>query len=224
MKGREEALTGEDIQHMTTITYPQCSGEVVRTVDVDGVQVDIIAHRHVSQATIESPMVLSAGIDYQAARAGTYTIFPPSITFRDTAYPDGPAAGTWSSSRGSRIDPASASLGESGSIAGAIAAARRNLTTAKLLKTYGPVAHRASGELDLSGFQDLPVDGEIRVGDVVAACGSDLRYRRAVAVGVGRSNVRYLFAARVGGRLTFGSGKVGAAVRLIRREAGTVAA
>lgn len=204
------------VMNSRTIVYQHAIGEVVETTEVAGIQVDIIRHRKVVQETLTgSPVLIDKDADYEAARAGQYTLLAPEITFRT----EGPKAGTWSSSVGSRIDNHKASLGQSGTIAGAKAAARRNLETQVLLDTFGAKAIREVGIIGLSAFRELDQAAGIHVGDIVAARGHG-QFRRAVAVKVTATKIRYLFTTpSSNGCLTFGTGTPGAEVRLIRREA-----
>lgn len=203
----------------TTITYSQAPAEVIETIEVGGVRVNIIRHRQVTQRHLDEAPIIEA-TDYEAARAGTYQLLPPAATFHTEATSWAKAgdrqSSTWS--RAVRIDrngPA-VSLGRSKSLAGVRTAAKRNLETEALLARFGAQAVKVVGTIGYSAFQGLDQDAPIKVGDVVAARGHG-QFRQAVAVKVTPSRVRFLFTTpSSAGHLTFGEGKIGDQVRLVR--------
>ncbi len=204
-----------------TRTYAEHIGTVVETVELAGVKVDIIEHHTVTQKTIDGPVIVDArDADYQAARHGEYTLLAPEITFRTEDNTWGGKAGDWSSSRGSRIEPTSAGLGSSGTVAGAKAAARRKIEDDTLMAAYAAKAAAVCGTYDGDLFAELDATSDIRPGDVVVGWGHG-RYRRAVATKVTARKVHYLFTTPSGGpgAVSRGQGNKGDQVRLVRREA-----
>lgn len=204
-----------------TRTYAEHIGTVVETVELAGVKVDIIAHHTVTQKNIDGPVIADErDADYEAARHGEYEILAPEITFRTESNTWGGNAGDWSSSRGSRIEPRTASLGVSGTVAGAKAAARRAIEDQALMTAYSARAAQVCATYDGDTFAQLDGEAEIHPGDVVVGWGHG-RYRRAVATKVTARKVHYLFTTPTGGpgAVSRGNGNKGDQVRLVSRGA-----
>lgn len=199
--------------------FPEYPAELVRTVVIDGVAVDILRHRAVYCSSQIGPAYVTDHQRYEAARAGEYTLEPASGTWyvRDGKYhkAGAPAGGGYGVTHISRGDHRDAHLAYSTTVAGAVSGARKAIRDAALHEQYGPVAVANVRTLTSDEYHALPTDQPINPGDLVAAYGHQ-RYRVGVAIDVNsKGTVRYLFATPTGGFPIGGSGK-GDKVRLYR--------
>lgn len=192
----------------TPIEFPQWPAEVVETLTIDGVQVDIIRHVQVEQETINSePRRTEMAAPYEAARHGRYSLRPATLSFR---------GGAWSSRRPTYIEPVGASLGKSATQQGAVTAARHAIEIDRLREQYTGVARVHVGTLSLAEFGKLDPAAPIERGDIVAIRAYG-RYRCAVAIKVTPTKVRAVLCTPSGeGRVQGGEGRIGDEVRLIR--------
>lgn len=180
-----------------TRTYTEADAQptVVHTVIIDGVSVDVIAHTSVTQDHIDDTPKFAPGRRFQAAATGTYTLLPAERSFQTSAGRD---PGHWATGRGTSIEPYSANLGDSATVAGAVAAARATLAARALKAEFGPLAIAVTRTLTADEWKALPVLTNPKRRDVVAVPAFG-RIRRGVVVKVGRTRLHVMYATPAGG-------------------------